>query len=173
MIIVTGMPRTGTSVLMRVLFYLDQTVCGKKFPIGRDKTHNPNGYFEDFDLYRADFGGINFDEESAIKVNLRKLVEKDISLSETNDRVILCTRNPADVVTSQINTGYANSSNPVRVLAYNQKWYQKFNDWIGDVPLLIVNMEQLKANKSAGVGAIRNFISSSRSDNIAEGIIEG
>ena len=170
MIIVTGMPRSGTSLMMRLMFYLDIPTCGRPFPKNRDKTANLNGYWEDMDILNGQFGEIDETGNFAVKVMLYKLIDK-VTLNPTDHKVILCKRNMVDMVESQMRTGHKPSSTAERCTRHNTEQYGRFTSYIGDVPFLEVNLDNLKANKTVGVNAIKTFISGDRDITKATSII--
>ena len=170
MIIVTGMPRSGTSLIMRLLFMLDYHICGQAFPIRKNKAHNPSGYFEDEELMQGDLRSIDQTENFAVKVGLQSLINETV-LDPLIHKVIICTRDIDDMVSSQIATGLQPTSD-ARCKMINQRWQQKFQEYIGEVPYLLVNLDNLRANKSGGVNAIRTFIEAIRPVDDAIGIIE-
>jgi hypothetical protein len=172
MIIVSGMPRSGTSLMMRLLFFLDIPVTGKLFPKFRDKQHNPDGYYEDGNHLSGFLDDVDHSENFGVKVNLRQLIE-NVTPDPTNHKIIFCYRNVNDMTTSQLKTDYAPDHSFDRCKIQNQKWYGKIDDWVGSTPHLKVNLDDLKANKSAGVAAIKSFLSADRDTTKAESIIKG
>jgi hypothetical protein len=163
MIIVTGSPRTGTSMTMQTIALLGYQVYGLPFPIGRDKTLNPKGYWEDM---RALGGNIStLSGNIAVKVLLRKFIEKlrDNQITLTSeDKVILCTRDHDDAALSQESA--EPGSNAVRNLRNLGVWYGEFpkelqpGEKLDGVELLTVNFENIKATPVPIVTAIKNFI---------------
>lgn len=175
-IIITGMQRSGTTLAMRLMFYLDVPICGRPFPINRNKLYNVDGYYEDPDIYSGNIDEVYNDEYYAVKIHLRKLVEKLLKpnkLSAATHKIILCTRNYADLTTSQMASEASPSSTYARSLAQNQRWYQEFFVNIGDIPYLTLNLETLKVNKSQEVSALKTFVGAPRADETtAIGIIK-
>jgi hypothetical protein len=98
MIVVTGAPRTGTSMMMQTLKILGYPVVGDKFSeVNHSKKHNPKGYYE---LNPIDISsGVKDDKYKgkAVKLfaqGLMKTVEKHI------DKLIVCNRYQPDSIKS-------------------------------------------------------------------------
>lgn len=161
MIIVTGMPRSGTSLVMRLLFYLDIHLAGRPFPRFRDDVHNPDGYFEDLELLSGDYTRLNQTKKFAVKTMLRPLVEKNIPLNPTDHKVILCTRPINNLLDAQMES-YPPSSTRKRSRIQNIRWYNRFESYIGDVPTMTIHLPDLRNDKINILTQLKAFVGSDR-----------
>lgn len=104
-IIVTGEPRSGTSLMMNVLSFLGCDVMGNKFPKRKDPKKkervqylNPDGFWELPIVSR----GIKEDiGNKTIKMICRGVLNTPKEVIDTFDKVIFCLRDPREVVKSQ------------------------------------------------------------------------
>ena len=165
MIIVTGMPRTGTSLIMQTLDRLGITVAGKPFPPGRNRSHNPKGFWEGDTLF-GDLDG--FEGNIAVKVMLRPFIER-VDLDPANDRIIICRRPAAALATAQANTD-SGASTEARTLTLNARWYDRIETELGiggkfeNVPRLNVSLPNFRANRTTVIGDIATFTSARMTD---------
>ena len=157
MIIVTGFPRSGTSLVMNTLFLLGYPVFGIPFPPGRDPAWQPSGtpFWEHPDTMAAELQYL-MDSDVAVKVHLRKAIEKR-SPRIAEDKIIACVRNQQDLAQAMTDLGIGSGS-VERNLVQIQKWYGKATAWAGETPRLNVDLDQLRGNPTAGVNAIKNFL---------------
>lgn len=161
MIIVTGMPRTGTSLVMQTLDRLGMNVHGIQFPSNRTRAHNPKGFWEDVDTLRGQRLQELVSHRSAVKVNIRKLIEYSI-LNPATDKIIVCRRNALAAVTSVKNT-----INPnviiARGIARHVRWYGELDDALtvdgkfNGVASLDVPIVAFRNNPALWVGNIKTF----------------
>ncbi len=89
-VIIAGMPRAGTSLMVRLVAEFGYKIMGRKFPKDAQKKFNPNGYWE-----------LNLDEYDTVGATLAtqkgRVVKMfgnniDTLLPESIDKVIVCTR---------------------------------------------------------------------------------
>lgn len=172
MIIVTGMPRSGTSLVMRLLFYLDIHLAGRPFPRFRDDVHNPDGYFEDLELYNGNYSNVKQNKKIAVKTRLRSLIENQTELNPTDHKVILCTR-PINKLLNSQEESYGPSINRVRNRVQNILWYEKFESFIGDIPTITIHRPDLRTDPSNTLTQLKNFVESDRDISRALSIITG
>ena len=157
MIVVAGMPRSGTSLIMQTLHLLGMPLFGIRFPIRRDKANNPEGYWEHIDTMSGKLEELAGDPEICVKVHLRKLVEvADWSLI---DKVILCTRDVETQATKQQETKTGRSSH-ARSKKQINTWHGKFGDvqTTNGVPTLTVDLADIRAQPAQHVNAIKAFV---------------
>jgi hypothetical protein len=108
MIIVTGLPRSGTSLMMRVLESLSIPITGERFfnrgdqdRINRTQYLNPEGFYELQGTVAT--GKLKNPEDfvgKAVKVVVPGIINVPIKHIE---KIIFCLRNPAEVIESQRN----------------------------------------------------------------------
>ena len=156
-ILVVGMPRSGTSWVMQSLFYLRVPVFGIPHPPGRDPLMQPSNkpFWEHPETLSGNLELLG-DSNCAVKVLLRKAISY-IDLDPT-DKVIFCKRDINLAAQSQADWGVGSTyERNIKVIT---QWYDKFDDWIGDTPLLEGNIEWAKNNKVAAINAIKNFVGS-------------
>jgi hypothetical protein len=156
MIIVTGMPRSGTSLVMQTLHLIGYSVYGTKFPPELDPALNPNGFWECSDGMSDSIQNLNGD--IAVKVLLRKLIERKVFGGA--DRIILCTRKFDTLAQKQVETGFG-SSTKERCRAQIDNWYGRFMreqaTGLGGKQILVVNHDAMLTNPTLWVGRIAEF----------------
>jgi hypothetical protein len=106
MIIITGLPRSGTSLMMRILESLSIPITGEKFFNQTDNDRkersqylNPEGFYEIQDVVSS--GKFKDPEKflgSAIKVVVPGVMNVAV---EHIEKIIFCLRNPSEVIESQ------------------------------------------------------------------------
>lgn len=174
MIIVTGMPRTGTSLVMQTMDRLGMNVHGEQFPPGMNQAHNPKGFWEgDLTLSGRRLQEL-VSHRSAVKVNLRKLIEYS-TLSSVTDKIIVCRRNPAAAVNSIKNT-IDPGVNVDRGIARHIKWYAELDVALDaggkfdGVPFLNVPIAAFRSDPALWVGNIKTFAATPSSMDPADAV---
>lgn len=96
--IVTGLPRSGTSLMMQMLSEIGISIIASN---SREiDKHNPRGYFED-NRVNSDSGDLSFldtDCEAAVKITIPRI---ESIPKQSNARVIFMTRNTRSIAQSQ------------------------------------------------------------------------
>lgn len=108
MIIVSGEPRSGTSLMMQTLKHLGIDVVGDKFWEKGSQSKrdlNPDGFYE---VKKVVVGGINKDNAKLYQNKAVKVITVGILPDANNsssleycERLIYCTRSPAEIAMSQ------------------------------------------------------------------------
>ena len=95
MIVVSGEPRSGTSLMMMVLRELGFSIAGQQWPPNTDHKHNPLGQWE---IERTVMHGTRQPiKEDAIKMVTSGLLRTNKILI---DKIIFCIRDPREIVES-------------------------------------------------------------------------
>ena len=157
MIIVSGLPRSGTSLMMNTLFLLGHPVFGVPWPPGRDTAWQPFGtpFWEHPSTLGADLQLLK-NSDCAVKVHLRNLIERETPRI-AEDKIIACVRNQQDLAQAMTDLGIG-SSTVARNLVQIQKWYGKAIAWAGATPRLNVDLDDFRANPTGAINAIINFL---------------
>jgi hypothetical protein len=96
MIVVTGEPRSGTSLVMLMIKELGLTIAGTKYVSEFTKSFNPTGIWE---VPGLTYNGVQMPiEEDAIKLATNGFMKSRMSLIE---KVVLCIRDPREIIVSQ------------------------------------------------------------------------
>jgi len=155
MVIVTGMARTGTSMMMQTLIHLGIETPSKPFlkehhPI---KQYNPKGFYE---LYEEVIGGIQHDRYKGMAVKLfGGLLFK--TPSEYISKLIVMNRNKEDCLKSYtpiweiMDEGYT----PEYIYDAN---YIIIGSYISNVPHIFINFEDLVTNPKEEVMKVVEFL---------------
>lgn len=160
MLIVTGVPRSGTSWVMQTLFYLRYPVFGIPNPPNRDPLIQPDGKpFWEFPQTLAGDLSILGNSECAVKVDLRKAIQY-VVLNPATDKVIFCNRDTTISAQSQLDAGIGLSLE--RNIKVINQWKQKALAWVGETPYLVGDIDWAINNKITAINAIKNFIGSTQ-----------
>jgi hypothetical protein len=159
MIVVTGIPRSGTSAIMQTLKLLGIPVAGEKFPAREVPELNPKGFYE-LDNTTM-FDGIYHDNYKGMAV---KLLGFGLAYTDRDliNKVILTERNPLDCQMS-ILKGFEYHMPKARLLDAVQA-YDIFEELtnnfleINSVPVLRVHYWDLTKNPEKEVGRIAEFV---------------
>ena len=156
MVIVTGVPRSGTSMVMQTLFYLRFPVFGIPHPPNRESLMqvSEKPFWEHYETLNGDVSLLR-GSDCAVKVELRKAL-KYVQLDSNVDKVILCERDINLLIKSQVTWNIARSSD--RALKLITQSYEKFQGWIGETPSLVVNFDNAIINPHSTVAAIAAFV---------------
>lgn len=107
MIVVTGLPRSGTSLMMSILKDLGVPILGERFfeniederRAERTKYLNPEGFYEVRNVVgRGIVKGYEENVGKAIKIVVPGILHTD---PEAIEKVIFCLRNPLEILNSQ------------------------------------------------------------------------
>ncbi len=125
MIIVTGLPRSGTSLMMQTLDILGFAIIGDKEH--KDK-FNRKGYYECLHTFKGiDTTGL--EDNQVVKVILQNLTNR--SNIKDHDKIIVCLRHPYQVAFSQSISKFG--SRDLRENTENfLKVFNKFSEWKKD-----------------------------------------
>ena len=144
--IVTGIPRSGTSMLMQML------IAGGMAAVYdtnvKADERNPNGYFEPSDPLKD----ILTADGKAIKVIV------PIVAKTTSGNIIWITRNPDEVYMSE--TGHA-ANTKEGTQAFQAKMVSESLSALKDRNILNLNYEDVIANPTAAATQINNFLGTS------------
>lgn len=134
-IIVTGVPRSRTSLTMQILKKLD-------IPMEYDEKvdeFNENGYFETD--YTTDGIDTRFCKDGyAYKIILWSLIDR--SNINNKDKIIFCLRNPYEIAASMMISGYG-SNRFKSNLEHIYKNYKYFKEWVIGRNFFIFNTDNL------------------------------
>lgn len=169
-VIVTGEPRSGTSLMMQTLRLLGCPVTGKLFPKKVDKSLNPGGFFEIPKLVMRGVQDPSIVEKynnKAIKIVSSGCVRTP---TEFTEKYILCLRNPESVAQSQTKlesnfkvAGVAGwespykQANPKRFIIENGtllKWWQQNPQ----IKILVVDYDELIEQSRKTINEIIRFL---------------
>jgi len=113
-IIVTGEPRSGTSLMMNILKNLGYEILGNKFPLDGKKIDkkreerslylNPDGFWEVPGIVIKGISNEEFLKKTdgkAIKLVCRALLQTPKEIIDQIDKIIFCARNPREIMQSQ------------------------------------------------------------------------
>jgi len=170
MIIVTGHPRSGTSIMVRLVMALGYFPLGRKFPTGRDKLINPDGFYEDYRFLGGDLLDVDHDSKVVVKVALRTLIERNVYL-EPIDKII-CIKRGARATAISHQTNLNEDSSLQRIMKRVTKWNNEFDKWAVGKNTLVVNLEDLRLNKSVEINKIKTFIGSTSAITGAVGMVK-
>lgn len=156
MIIVTGQPRTGTSLVMQTLGYLGAFPLGITMPGGRVPEKNPGGYFEHPDFLKGDINQLSRNMPLfAVKVTLSAFIKNPNAAPQDGDHVIVCTRSSDDAVQSWIDYEPSNAGKNVERL---KRRHETLYAQIPTYPqMLYVSLENMQANPAQVVNDIAAF----------------
>jgi len=170
MIIVTGHPRSGTSIMVRLVTALGYFPLGRKFPPGRDKLINPDGFHEDYRFLGGDLLDVDHDSKVVVKVALRPLIERNVYL-EPIDKIICIKRGArATAISHQTNLNEASSLQ--RIMSRVTKWNNEFDKWAVGKDALVIDLETLRLNKAVEINKIKTFIGSTSAITSAVGMVK-
>jgi hypothetical protein len=157
MIIVTGFPRTGTSMVMQSINRLGIGTFGYEFPPSREAANNPKGFWEHSDTLSGNVA--SFSGNIAIKVILRKFLEYSVADLANDTKIVLCRRPFDAAATSQMATDSGNSTH-ARCVRNMGIWYGRFDDWAATAPNPIhtVQFSEMRATPRANLEALKTFI---------------
>lgn len=157
MIIVTGLPRSGTSLMMNTLFLLGYPVFGIPWPPYRNPDWQPFGtpFWEHPVTINGDLFLLKA-SDCAVKVHLRSLIEKETP-RVAEDKIIACIRNQQDLAQAMTDLDIGSGS-VERNLMQVQRWYGRASTWAGATPRLNVDLDDFRANPTGAVNAIITFL---------------
>lgn len=149
MIIVAGMPRSGTSVTMQTLFHLKWPIFGVAYPKYKNPEWQQGKPFWEHD--EALGGNINFIKQTnmAVKIILHRGI-RYTHLVPSRDKIILCEREFTALSKSQKLIGCMDEQ--------NEKWYGLADEWIENTPFIKLKLEDTRMNPEKSVKTIRDFI---------------
>ena len=169
MIVVSGEPRSGTSMAMLIVRELGFTIAGKKHPMNKD--NNPDGTWE---IPGIVMNGITSNivegrlpsispkiEEECIKLMTCAVCASENALI---DKIIYCIRIPAEVIASQLKLAEAQKmdmevNNELDLFkSYATSMYNFFTGVIPKYPVLIMNYNIAIFNPKMIVNAIAEFL---------------
>lgn len=162
-VVVSGITRAGSSLMMRIVESMNFKIIGHEESKQTPQSFNPKGFW---DLHIEEYQTIrdNFPDRSVVKLwsDFGQFVDtKDV-------RVIVCLRNIDDSVESAMKM--FDASEPIEGINY-PKGYDETLDFqrnllaacmdrvlIDNLPVLIVRLDELKAEPYLGVKKIMRFL---------------
>jgi len=135
MIAVTGEPRSGTSLTMILCQALGLSLAGEQY-IGDDSSSNPDGVWEIPRIARNGLSKDMYDGKTSLCPKITEDCIKLMSYALTSsapslfDKIIVCVRNPVEVVQSQRLCGYEPTNGELS-LDYTQNMIVLLK-WLGD-----------------------------------------
>lgn len=155
MLIVTGHPRSGTSLVMQTLQNLGYYVVGVPFPVGRDKSWQPDGkpFWEDPDALAGELEHLR-NSDVAVKVILQKAVER-VQLLE-GDKIIFCNRN-TDILAEKHLGLKIGSSTEGRIKKWCDRYVSKFDGWVGGHEKVSFDLDKVRKDRVKFVEDVRVF----------------
>ena len=166
-LIVSGMPRSGTSLMMRCLEgggipVLKNTERDNKYP-----EDNPNGYYEINNMHRvgAEPRLLHAADGKAVKVLMPWLLQLSIE-DHGSMRVIFMRRNFKELVRSQLIAMEARNQQPRPLPAAleqaNRKFIEEANNWLfvrrQDIPSCEIWYNELVSQPQATLGKVITFL---------------
>jgi len=154
MIIVTGLPRSGTSLMMRILESLSIPITGEEFFESKDEDRkervkylNPEGFHE---IRGSVATGLFKEPEKftgqAVKVVVPGVVRVPLQYIE---KIIFCLRDPSEVIESQRNLISNVEVATLEGKKYSHELLQRsFNNYIRQMGILILNSDDNFWNKT-------------------------
>jgi hypothetical protein len=163
---VIGLPRSGTSLAMRIVEALGVPVKANQV----FDRHNPNGYYEG---HWTTSGIESSGRAEAAKVILGAL---ETSRFQKDDKFILCLRNPYEVAYSQAkDCGKFGSEQPERNLNSYLAGLTKFLEWRKDRKVFILDHASLQSDPVGTVSRLAAFIGNEASEdkiNVAASLVK-
>jgi RNase adaptor protein for sRNA GlmZ degradation len=160
-IIVSGLERSGTSLMMQILLDAGYDLCYDDSR--KPDEHNPNGYFELYDgkiITELMYDNINLDEYNNKVI---KITAFGLTLLKGNDyKVIFMERNINEVIQSQDKMMNYKYSHPLsykeknllnKVVSNSLKYLDNNN-----IPYIIINYNNLINNSKGELNKLTNFL---------------
>jgi len=159
MLIVTGMPRSGTSLMMRILNALGLNIAGERHTLTSTEEFNPGGIWE---VRNTVYDGIKepIEGKDAIKLMMSGI---ERTPAEIIDKVIFCLRDPREVIVSmrgqrgEMKGKELDYNNWVVLKQAYRVWFELVvpEDW---PHILVVNYHKLIEEPGVQVNRIATFL---------------
>jgi hypothetical protein len=152
MLIVTGPPRSGTSMAMQTLYHLQYPVFGITYPNERSRKVQPSSkpLWEFPSTLRGNYSILPKRDYIAVKTILRAVIRPLIFTNE--DIFILCKRDIDLIIKSQQHSGIRNS-----LLKDLPGQYEKFYEIVGTRKYMEYNLEIAREDPETFVKQVKEF----------------
>ncbi|MBN1325458.1 sulfotransferase domain-containing protein [Candidatus Falkowbacteria bacterium] len=196
-LIVTGMPRSGTSLIMQIMKILNYPIIGYKFPllnkykkvknnissenfkkIKKYINGNPRGYYElpKITLPEVEYCDIIKYRGSVIKIPIDKILFSNFInfIPKYRDKLIYCLRNPVQTINSQNNLDPPIDNNEIKkrfmryIYILNEICEVLVQKKIREKDFLIIDYDNLIENSQESLKQIIKFINIPLNDSMIQ-----